>query len=171
MEPIPQFFMRRPDLEGLPALALPMGYVLRPYQEGDGPSAAETLQQAFEVPWDEAKVLSELAANDFVKTMFVIVFEGKVVATASAAYGDNHPGSGYVHWVATHPAHAGKGLGYWASLATLHKFRELGYKDAVLNTDDFRFPAIKTYLKLGFQPEHIHESHPERWAKVLAQLG
>ena len=41
----------------------------------------------------------------------------------------------------------------------------------VLFTDDHRLAAIKTYLKLGFEPQMVHDSHPERWREVLAKLG
>jgi mycothiol synthase len=68
------------------------------------------------------------------------------------------------------PAHQGQKLGYIVSLAVLNMFVERGCKDAVLETDDHRLPAIKTYRNLGFHPEHRHETHPERWARILADL-
>ncbi len=40
-----------------------------------------------------------------------------------------------------------------------------------LCTDDWRLPAVKTYLNLGFEPEIIHESHPARWKAVFETLG
>ncbi|HHY83306.1 MAG TPA: hypothetical protein GX505_11630 [Clostridiales bacterium] len=48
-----------------------------------------------------------------------------------------------------------------------------GWTSAVLETDDFRLPAIKTYFRLGFQPKFTHESHPDRWDKIsrLISLG
>jgi mycothiol synthase len=84
---------------------------------------------------------------------------------------DAYPGSGYVHWVGADPAHRGKRLGYLASLATLHEFVRLGCKDAVLETDDFRLPAIKVYFKLGFAPEYRHATHAPRWLRLAPQLG
>ena len=46
-----------------------------------------------------------------------------------------------------------------------------GRQRAFLSTDDFRLPAIRTYLKLGFEPYLVHENQRERWRKVLAAIG
>jgi mycothiol synthase len=162
--------MRRTNLLDLPPIQLPEGYELRAFESQDAESAAETLTLAFGDTWNAVKVLAKLANNDFVKTMFVITASGQVVATASAANPKELPNTGYVHFVATHPDHTGKRLGYWISLATLHEFSKLGYQDAILTTDDFRLPAIRTYLRLGFSPENTDPSHTLRWAEVLRQL-
>jgi mycothiol synthase len=58
-----------------------------------------------------------------------------------------------------------------ASLATLHAFRKLRCKDAVLHTDDFRLPAIKVYLELGFCPEYAHATHAPRWSRLSSSLN
>ena len=42
---------------------------------------------------------------------------------------------------------------------------------AVLQTDDFRIPAVKTYLKLGFEPLIVHENQPKRWKDVFSAIG
>ncbi len=162
--------MRRPDLDNLPEIVLPEGYELRPFQPGDGPSASATLSLAFEDEWTEERVLRDLAENACVRTMFVVVTDGQVVSTASAAEMESHPGSGYVHFVGTHPEHTGKRLGYMATLATLHEFRRLGYPDAVLNTDDHRLPAIRTYMNLGFNMEATDPTHFMRWLTIVQAL-
>ena len=53
----------------------------------------------------------------------------------------------------------GKNLGYSLSLAALNYFRKKGIKEVFLYTDDFRLPAIKTYLKLGFKPVILDKFH------------
>ena len=63
--------------------------------------------------------------------------------------------TGYLHWVATVPAHAGKKLGSFVSLAVLYKFQQEGCQNAVLETDDHRLAAIKTYLRLDFHPHEL----------------
>lgn len=168
-----QLLMRRPDLGALPPIpALPEGYVLREYQEGDLESLAALMRAAYQDnQWTPEKTHKTFVEDTSVKKTFVIEHRGKIVATASARLTpDKFPDSGYVHWVAADPAEKGRGLGYVVTLATLHAFVQLGCKDAVLETDDYRLPAIKTYQKLGFAPEHAHETHPERWAKILADL-
>jgi mycothiol synthase len=169
----PQLLMRRPNLDDLPEIPpLPPGYVLREFQPDDLEPVAALMRAAFDDPqWTPEKFNAALIEAPDVKKTFVIAYEGTPVATASARLRpERFPDSGYVHWVAVDPAHQGKRLGYIVTLAVLHEFVRLGCKDAVLETDDTRLPAIKTYQNLGFQPEHTHESHPERWAEVIARL-
>jgi mycothiol synthase len=168
--------MRRPSLQALPDLSalLPPGYTLREQRpDEDMAGLAALLQAAFpEHTWTPEKAHEALVADATVKTIFVIEHDGAPVATASARLlPDSYPDSGYVHWVAAIPPTRAGRLGYVATLATLHAFVRLGCRDAVLETDDFRLPAIKTYLRLGFVPEFRHPSHPERWAQIEAILG
>ena len=168
--------MRRPNLQALPDLSalLPPGYALREQRpDEDMAGLAALLGAAFpKDAWTPEKARAVLVADATVKTIFVIEHNAAPVATASARLlPDTYPGSGYVHWVAAHPAHQGRRLGYLATLATLRAFVRLGCRDAVLETDDFRLPAIKTYRRLGFVPEFRHPSHPERWAQIEALLA
>jgi mycothiol synthase len=168
-----QLFMRRPHLDNLPQHSpLPEGYNLHLMTPEEWNGVANVLQTAFEDAWDIARVQREFVdAPDVIET-YVITHNGEVVATASARLlPDAYPNSGYVHYVGALYGHKGKRLGYEVTLATLQKFVELGCKDAVLETDDHRLPAIKTYLNLGFVPENRHESHPQRWEAVQENLS
>ena len=169
----PSLLLRRPNLENLPPLDLPEGYTLRVGVPDDAEGLAACLQKAFpEMTWTAENATNGLLAEESVKTVFVIENDGQIVATASARLiPDEFPNSGYVHWVGGDPDHRGKRLGYLASLATLHEFVRLGCKDTVLHTDDFRIPAIKVYLALGYRPEEWHATHPSRWAKLRRALG
>ena len=69
--------------------------------------------------------------------------------------------------IGTIPESRGLGAGRLICLAALHALSARGYKTAVLSTDDERIPAIKLYLSLGFEPIYTHESHKERWEKVM----
>ncbi len=64
----------------------------------------------------------------------------------------------FLHMVGVLPSHGGKGLGFQVSLAALRQMKREGFTQSVLETDDFRIPAIVTYLKLNFQPEIIHDN-------------
>lgn len=167
-----QLFMRRPTLDGLPPLpVLPSGYVLRPCREDDLDSLAFVLRQAFGDPaWTPDRVRTALIDAPDVPETLVIAHQGVPVATASARQRPEHPGSGYVHWVAADPAYQGQRLGYIVTLAVLHAFVLMGCRDAVLETDDARLAAIRTYYNLGFRPEHRDETHPARWADVETKL-
>jgi mycothiol synthase len=78
---------------------------------------------------------------------------------------------GYLHMVAVAPPYGGKGLGRFISLAALLHMRERGCQQAMLDTDDFRLPAISTYLGLGFVPDLLAANHAERWRAIFAEIS
>jgi mycothiol synthase len=168
-----QLFMRRPSLEGLPALpALTARFSLRTMTPDDLSGVAALLRAAFEdASWTKARAQKELCDPPDVIATWIITAGEKIITTATTLLEPQaHPGSGCVHWVATDPAYRGHSLGYIASLRVLHDFVRLGCRDAILRTDDFRLPAIKTYLKLGFVPESQNDLQPARWEEIMAQL-
>ena len=75
--------------------------------------------------------------------------------------------SGYLHMVCVLPEHRGKQIGHALNLAALRWFRDRGFKEVWLSTDDWRIPAIKSYLRLGFEPFYPDDSHRERWQAVF----
>ncbi len=169
-----QLFMRRPNLNDLPALPpLAAGYTLRLFRESDLSALANVMAKAFEDDtWTPERFRNTLSEAPDVKEVHVIERSGVPVATASAQLlPDKYPGSGYVHYVAVAPEEQGKNLGYAVTLSVLHAFGRMGCKDAVLQTDDPRLAAIKIYQRLGFQPEHTHETHMARWGAVADLLS
>jgi len=167
--------MRRADLEGLPEIpALPQqGCRLREYRESDLEALARLLKTAFEDDnWTPEQTRKSLPNDPTVKKTFVVEHEGILIATASVRLlPDRFPGSGYIHWVGVDPAYRGRQLGQIVVLATLYDFVLQGCRDAVLETEDFRLPAIRIYRKLGFTPVYLNDSHRERWAKIDEAMG
>jgi mycothiol synthase len=45
-----------------------------------------------------------------------------------------------------------------------------GYREIYLQTDDWRLPAIKTYLNLGYVPLLCEPDMEERWRLVCRNL-
>jgi beta-glucuronidase len=170
----PSLVLRRANLENLPNLAalLPEGYILRTRNDDDLPSLTRLMVAAYpEITWSEEGVRDALITDETVKTTFVIECVGELVATASARWQpERYPDEGYVHWVASNPEHRGKRLGYITTAATLHEFAQWGAKGSILHTDDFRVPAIKVYLNLGFMPVLEHATHLSRWDRLRPQL-
>ena len=166
--------MRRPTLENLPPLDVPDGFSLRDASIADLSALAALLAAAFpELDWPENHARSQLFEDLTVKKTLVIVetATGKLAATASARLlPGKYPNAGYIHWVGGIPEFRGRGLGRLVSLATLHEFVTMGCAAAVLDTDDFRIPAIKTYLALGFAPELANPSHASRWAALKGEM-
>lgn len=170
-----QLLMRRPHLRDLPTVRpLPAGYALREYAgPADLPTLNATLQEAFSEPWDESRARRELVDVPGVKAIYLIEHGGAVVGTASSKIvPDLYPGSGYVHWVGVANAHLRRGLAAVLLDRVLHDFAERGHRDAVLETDDFRAPAISAYLRFGFLPVYDvrGESHRERWSAIFQGL-
>ncbi len=165
--------MRRPDLEALPTMpSFPPGYELRTAGPEDAEAIAAVMVSAFGPEWSASMVREKLLDASDVPETFVVTAGGVPVATASARFLPNqYPGSGYVHWVGAHSAHRGKGLGFAVTLAVLHYFREEGCRDAVLETDPPRLPAIHVYLGLGFRPIPVTPDQERIWSSILAALG
>jgi mycothiol synthase len=169
-EALPQLLMRLTSLADLPGLTAPEGYTLREATPADLPALSRCLAAAFpEIEWSEETTRQRLFDDISVTRVFMIEApDGAAAATASARLAKNHPDAGYVHWVGADPAHAGRGLGRLVTLAVLHEFVRQGFTQSVLETDDFRLPAIRLYQKMGFVPEFTHPSFEGRWAAIAA---
>lgn len=103
---------------------------------------------------------------------FVVDGDGRRVATSALICHRN--GEGYLHMVAALPTCRGLGIGHAMLSHALELMEARGCTHAVLTTDDFRLPAIKTYLDAGFQPVICHDLDSdmrERWDQVIAALG
>ena len=82
-------------------------------------------------------------------------------------------GSGYIHMVKAMQSERGKALGHCMAEYALDVFHERGVESVILTTDDFRLPAIKTYLDAGFLPVVHGDDNSEvnqRWDAVLDKL-
>jgi mycothiol synthase len=170
---LPQLVMRRPTLDGLPAVIVPAGYALRAMRPEEGPCWTRIVNEAFgqDKPAFFEKTMRPDLAFRLDRVLF-ITRNDEPVATASAwhvpKWGE---GTGYLHYVATRPDHAGRHVGEVVSIAALHKMVTEGHTSAVLQTDDFRLAAVKVYLRLGFEPVLVDENQRDRWPAVFAQLG
>jgi mycothiol synthase len=102
-----------------------------------------------------------------------MICDGETPVATAIAWGDGGGDAslGMVHYVATDPDYRGRGLGFAVTNAVLHHMKGEGKSAAYLSTDDFRLPAIKIYLKLGFEPDTSKEGHAERWQAVRQKLA
>ncbi|HUG92241.1 MAG TPA: GNAT family N-acetyltransferase [Planctomycetaceae bacterium] len=171
---MPPLVMRRASLEHLPELSLPAGYGLRSFEPGDESAWERIIGDAF--GWSERRgkfdqIMRQDDAFDPRRIYFVCRREQPVGVAAAWVRREYEPEALYLHYVGVLPAESGQGLGYQASLACLHHAVREGRTWAVLHTDDFRLPAIQTYLKLGFCPWPRHPDHPERWEEVFRRLS
>ena len=166
--------MRFDRFDELPPVELPEGYALHTLTERGEQEWTETLNSTGELGvWDDARAREWLEGDHHVipESSYLVVFEGSPVATTCLVTPRAEGAPVEVGWVSVAPDHQGMGLGYQVTLAVLLYARGMGWAAARLWTDDWRLPAIKTYLNLGFEPDMEHASHPERWRAVFEKLG
>lgn len=167
-----QLIMVRKTLKDLPEVVLPKGYRIRFHEDGDHERLTPVFQQCFDPGWNADRILKTFVDAPVwsPNRMCVLCCGDQVVGTATAWEARERPGHGLVHYLAVLPDHRGLHLGTALTVRVLELLREMGYPDAWLTTDDFRLPAIRTYLSLGFEPVCKEKSHEERWEIVRHKL-
>ncbi len=175
-KPVGQLEMRYAEkrLATPPVPKVPEGYRLRCYRPSDEPGLEKLMHQAGFEGW-AARQLRRCLAKVLPDGYFLIeqIATGRIVAAALAEHSPSEaePGRGELGWVAGHAEHRGKGLGLTVCAAATARLINAGYRNIVLLTDDWRLPAIKIYLQLGYEPVYYKEDMPGRWRAVLAELG
>ncbi len=166
-----QLYMRKKTLDDLPALSaklekLPADISLHTHRKGDDAVWEALIEQCFGEHYGFEQNVS--SCNGYAPThVFYLERGGEYIAVSAAVEQPDFPNEGWLHFVGVAPFARGMGLAAHTVLASLYCFYARGFKSVVLSTDDFRIPAIKTYLALGFEPIILDESHPERWRKVM----
>ena len=171
---LPQLDMRFNRFENLPEVALPEGYQLCTFPErgeDDWITALNATGQLGE--WNRENARTWLAGERRImqEGTFFILCEDQPAATACTIPPTPKDRRPEIGWISVSPGHQGKRLGYQVTLAGLRFLAQRGYEETFLHTDDWRLPALKTYLNLGFVPEIPHESHPGRWKIVYETVG
>ncbi len=171
MTDLPQLRMKHRLLVVPSPRTIPLGAAIREGVAGDASDLATILNVCFDPSWDSERVRLELLEASDVPLTFVAELDGAVVGSASfQRKQDPDPSAGWLHYVGVHPIARGLGLGEILSAAVLAEAVSRGCSSAFLTTDDFRVPAIRTYLKLGFEPDCWHESHEGRWNAIREKL-
>ena len=156
----------------LPELTVAEGFVLRPLEDSEL-DAYNELRESVGFPAWTPEYLAQFRNKVLKDALFVIEDKatGRLCASASAEKTDmaDHPELGVLGWVMTHPDYNGKRLGRSVSVAVMHRLYQEGYRAYSLLTDDFRLPAVSTYLKLGWQPLLYLEDMEGRW-RALADI-
>jgi predicted dehydrogenase len=175
-EPEEQLHMLWPEskLETPPHLPVPDGYVLRQYTDADHEQYMALMIHAGFTDWPRTRVKDTLR---FILPDGFFVIEHcatkALVATAMATHNatDLHSYGAELGWVAGDAAHKGKKLGAIVSAAATARMIQTGFRHIYLKTDDFRLPAIKIYLELGYEPFLFCNGMAERWQAVRQALA
>ena len=194
-------FMIRPDLERIAPPLLPEGFTFRTYRPGDETAWLEVIRGGYGGDWPEDAfqrfVLSD--ASFRAERLFFIAQDGGPFDSAPGrpAFGSDAQArrehgrtggpcvavggafqnllhgdrTGYVHMMAVLPEFRRRGLGAALLRKCLLYFREQGWRDAVLDTEATRLPAIRLYLANGFEPFPEVEADVAKWQSVLSELG
>lgn len=169
-----QLLMLRPGLDNLPAIRVAPGYAARTYQPGDDAVWADVINRSFggkpRTPEDARNAIMSQPVFE-PDRLFFVTRDGQGVGTACAWYKNEFPAdTGYLHMVAVAPEHQGHGLGGLLVALVLDCFKRKGYRKVVLHTDDFRLPAIRSYLRAGFEPVYRDQDDRDRWAAILEKI-
>ncbi len=162
------------EAAGLPDPVVPEGYELRPCRGGrrgglGGGAAAVGLPPVR--PAEGTGVPRGYLEDPERRQGTRVVARGELVVSTTFASHRNlgHP-VGMLDFVATHPEHRRRGLSRAVCTGVLRFFVDAGYREVILDTDDWRLPAIQMYLSMGFEPVMRREDMPARWESVMAKL-
>ena len=167
-----QLTMEKRDLGVTPVVESPDGYVMRTFRPGDEAGLGRVYAACDLGEGSVEYVRARIIAHPCFKPerVFVVTVAGEVVATAAAWVEERCPGVGYLHMVGTLPEHRGKRLGALLTVAAIRFTHREGLAAQRLDTDDWREPAIRMYLGLGYDPLLLDESHPGRWQDLARKL-
>jgi mycothiol synthase len=166
--------MVRVHLDDLPEIRIPEGYELRTYGQGDDQAWCEIMEGNVGQNWTKEKFVEKMSSDPrfAADSLFFATFDEKPVASACAWVSTlEEKIIGEIHMVAALEDHRGRKLGHLVNVAVLHRLKELGYRTAHLKTDDWRIPAINSYVKIGFEPLNAHIGHAERWDLILEKIN
>lgn len=139
---------------------------LAPYNE---------LRKSVNFPEWDAEYLQKFRNKVLDDAMFVVKEKNTgcfcAAATAETTDMPEYPQIGVLGWVMTHPDFRGHHLGRSVSVQSMHRLYQQGYRVFSLLTDDFRIAAVKTYLKLGWQPWLYLPDMEGRWRALAEQLN
>lgn len=171
--PLPQLVMWYPHREPPVVAPLPAGYRGRAYRPGDETGWLDLLAANGQLgEWSMERLQRELQGALLVDAQQFIL-RGETVVAAAGVYARRRAEqeAWEIGWVAAHPQHAGRGLGSQVTATAVSAALRLPPRPVFLLTDDFRVPALKVYLKLGFVPDLQHPTYRARWQRIFAELG
>ncbi|MFV0401738.1 MAG: GNAT family N-acetyltransferase [Oscillospiraceae bacterium] len=146
------------------------GILITTYTEADREGLRAALLPLTGKPYTDEE-LDEVILNHFgvrPEGVFLAWMDGEIVGTTTGYFNPN--GSGTIHMVSALEKAKGRGLGKILCQHAMTYLVENGCREIVLTTDDPRLPAIRTYLRLDFQPVVKDEAMEQRWKAVFEKL-
>jgi mycothiol synthase len=154
--------------------ALPDGYLLRTFRDSDRDGWIRLMRLAGFDGWSQDSLKGSLSIA-LPEGVFFVEHGAtrELVATAMAGHKSSelHPFGGELGWVAVSPPHRGRRLSSVVCVEVTRRLVSAGYREIYLSTDDWRLPAVKTYLNLGYVPLLCASDMEERWRLLAKNLG
>jgi mycothiol synthase len=112
------------------------------------------------------------------KGLFLIehITSACVVATAGAVHNPRpgryyFPFGGELGYLMVKPEHRRRGLGGAVCAAVVRRFLSAGYESIRVCVQEHRLTAIRTYLRLGFEPFLHSQEVEKRWRQVYRMMS
>ena len=163
------------DRKPAPELNIPDGCEIKRFTELDGALDAwlDIVQYGLSDGRKDADFYGSLMLDwpDYSEDKnFFIVSDGEPAATLTVVC---HPENmeGYIHMVACKEKFRGRGFGTLLNNLALKVLKDEGMETAYLTTDDWRIPAIKSYLRAGFVPVIPDGDMDARWKAVFEKIN
>jgi mycothiol synthase len=153
----------------LAAPKLPPGYRLLQSVPYDGDRWVELINESGEFGiWSRETLDREILSGLLPQGAILVACGDKLVACAAVRHLKQFEPYALLTYVIVLREHQGRGLGTLVSAEAMQAARRSGYPGVVLQTDDWRLPAIRTYLRLGFIPDlKARPCTGDRWKRVL----
>ncbi len=167
---LPALRMWRPN-SPLPDYSLPQGYHIRLLRDDEGEAWCACLLNDMGIDVISQELFKEKMLDDADvpdNSIFCVEDENHIPVATATAQLKKEGNVATLHMVGARESARGKGLGLAVCAAAVQKHLNEGYEGCFLTTHDWRLPAIKHYLKLGFMPVLNHESMRGRW-KIIAK--
>ena len=119
----------------------------------------------------EAYVSAMLSRDNYEENKCFFILENELAVATLTVICDYAKKEGYIHMVACKETSRGKGYGTLLNNIALYTLKTEGMQTAYLTTDDWRIPAIKSYLRAGFEPDLSTEDFNNRWNKIFKEIG
>ena len=101
--------------------------------------------------------------------IFIVSPKGERAATI-AFFIDPEDNKGLLHMVCCAEKYRGIGIGNAMTSYAIRQLLDRGVYDIKLKTDDFRIPAICSYMRFGFVPVYFCDGMEERWKKIFETI-
>ena len=121
-----------------------------------------TREQFFDKMWNDPTIPED-------GMFFAVTSEGRIFSTASVQLLPNHAGN--LHMVGSSSDVRGMGGGRAVCTAVIQYLKQHEIELAYLYTDDFRKPAIKIYLGIGYRPYLSEDGMVDSWYEIMDYFG